>query len=293
MMMGDELKRRVLWAATVRNKTLAQRLEAARIGRFTHMTLFPIDVRRWEAEALTAREVRAMMQDSGIELLAMDPYGQWVPDFAFPSDYPDLLKSHFDFDEAEIFRMSETLEALEINLVEPFRGPWKRSYELPALVDAFGAFADRARDRGFVTTLEFMPLSFISDLELAWKIVSGANRPDTGICYDTWHFARSGSSLDLLASIPGEKIAEIQISDARAELAGDLITDLLHHRLLPGEGELNVAEQVRVLRQIGAYRSVGPEIFADRFDEMDHMTAGRLAGESLDQWSADELREVV
>jgi hypothetical protein len=46
--------RRVLWAANVRNKPFEERLTAARIGGFTHMSVFPIDWRGWTDQGLTA-----------------------------------------------------------------------------------------------------------------------------------------------------------------------------------------------------------------------------------------------
>lgn len=281
--MSDSI-RRVLWAATVRTKSLAERLEAATVGRFSHLTIFPSDFRRWEAEGLAPRDMRSMMRDADVRMLAIDPIGQWVPDFAFPSDYPELLRSHFEFDEADAYRMAEGLEAEEINLVEPFRARWARSYETAALAEAFNAFAERAAHEGYRTTLEFMPISGVRDFDTAWEIVRDCTVPGAGICFDTWHFARSGSRIEALEAVPGDWIAEVQISDARQAIEGDLINDLLHHRLLPGEGELPVAAIVSALRRIGGYRSVGPEIFSDVFDAMSATEAGRRAGASLDQW---------
>ncbi len=40
------------------------------------------------------------------------------------------------------------------------------------------------------------------------------------------------------------------------------------------------------LKRIGAYKSVGPEIFSDAMDALDATEAGRKAGASLDRWTA-------
>lgn len=43
--------RRVLWAASLRTKSLDDRLAAAQAGGFAHMSVFPIDWRNWTARA--------------------------------------------------------------------------------------------------------------------------------------------------------------------------------------------------------------------------------------------------
>jgi sugar phosphate isomerase/epimerase len=280
------IERRVQWAATVRTKQLQERVASAAAVGFTHLTLFPSDVSRWEDEGMPLTTMKSIMADGGVKLLAIDPYGQWIPDFSFPADYPEMLRAHFDFNEQDVFRMAEELGAEEVNVVEPIRGPWRRTYAPGALADAFGTFADRARSRGLVTTLEFMPISSVPDLSTAWDIVSSASRADAGICFDTWHFVRSNSSLELLAEIPGEQIIEIQLADGAEEpVDGDLIKDLLHFRDAPGDGSFPIAEIVSTLKHIGAYRSVGPEIFSDAYDAMSCDEAMSRAATSLDRWS--------
>jgi hypothetical protein len=46
--------RRVLWAANVRTKPLAERIEAAKIGGFTHMSMFPIDYKSMLDQGMTS-----------------------------------------------------------------------------------------------------------------------------------------------------------------------------------------------------------------------------------------------
>jgi sugar phosphate isomerase/epimerase len=165
--------RRVLWAASLRTKPLAERLDAAKAGGFSHMSVFPIDWRRWTEAGLNGAAIRSMLRDAGVRVLAVDPFVQWVPDFSMPAEYPADYRSFIDFSEAEILQIAEELEAETVNYVEGLGQP----FETAALADAFGDFADRAGDRGLKTTLEFMPISSIPDLQAGWTIVEQADVP--------------------------------------------------------------------------------------------------------------------
>lgn len=280
---ADEPERRVLWAANVRTKPLDERLAAARVGGFTHMSVFPIDWRGWTASGLAPAEIRRRFRDAGVRVLAIDPFVQWTPGFALPEGYPPEYLGFIDFSEEAVLRIAEELEAEGVNCVEGLGQPHERA----ALVDALGGLADRAATRGLRVTLEFMPISSIPDLHAGWDIVSAVARPNVGLCFDTWHYFRSDPAPELLATIPADRVFEVQLADATRALQGrDLTDDLLRFRRLPGEGELDIAGVAASLKAMGAWRSVGLEIFADAFDALDAVEVGRRCGENLTAWSS-------
>jgi sugar phosphate isomerase/epimerase len=278
---GPAAVRRVLWAANVRNKSLADRIVAAQVGGFTHMSLFPIDYRVWRQQGLSAVQIRAQLRSGGVKILAVDPFVQWTPGFATPKGYPADYVSFIDFSEAQVLEMAQEVEAEAVNCVEGLG----QAHPMAALVDHLGRFADRAHERGLRVTFEFMPISSVPDLAAGWALVSGANRANLGLCFDTWHYFRSKPDDALLLTIPGAKVFEIQLADAMLALQGrDLTDDLLRFRRLPGEGELPIGRVVPLLKQSGAWRSVGPEVFADAMDALDAREAGRRCGASTTRW---------
>jgi hypothetical protein len=98
---------------------------------------------------------------------------------------------------------------------------------------------------------------------------------------------RSTPDDTLLATIPPAKVIEIQLADATLALQGrDLTDDLLRFRRLPGEGELPITRVVSVLKRMGAWRSVVPEVVADAMDALDAREAGRRCGASTERWLA-------
>jgi 4-hydroxyphenylpyruvate dioxygenase len=275
--------RRVLWAANVRSKPFPERIAAAQAGAFKHMSMFPIDYRRLLDGGMTDAAVKAMVRDSGIKVFACDPFVQWAPDFAIPDGYPADYVAFIAHDEAFLYRMAETLEADTVNCVE---GLGMR-HEPAALTDALGAFALRARAKGLGVAFEFMPISSVTDLEAAWRIVEPLGGEGVRLTFDTWHYFRSRPDPALLAAIPADRIGEIQLADADRELRGATLTeDLLRFRKLPGEGSFDIGGVTDILKAAGAWRSVGPEVFADAMDALDAEEAGRRAGASLDRWIA-------
>jgi sugar phosphate isomerase/epimerase len=273
--------RKVLWAANVRTKPLTERLIAAKIGGFTHISIFPIDYRTWRNQGVSPQQMRQQIKAAGIRVLAIDPFVQWVPNFVVPTAYPADYRGFIDFNEAQILEIAQELEAEAINCVEGLGQPYARE----VLVEHFAGFADRAKARGLRVTLEFMPISSIQDLSAGWAIVQAANRSNAGLCFDTWHYFRSKPDDALLQSIPGKHIFEVQLADALIALQGkDITEDLLRFRRLPGQGELPLARIVPILKSIGAWRSVGPEVFADSMDALNATEVGRQAGQSLLSW---------
>jgi sugar phosphate isomerase/epimerase len=275
--------RRVLWAANLRTRPLADRLEAAAASGFTHMSMFPIDFRLLLDSGMGAAAIGQQIRASGVRVHVCDPFVQWVPDFAIPSGYPPDYVAFIAHDEDFLYRMAEAVGAEAVNCVEGLGRP----YEPAALSDALGEFALRARRRGLSTAFEFMPISSVPDLAAGWRIVAPLESAGVGLTFDTWHYFRSRPDPALLATIPPARILEVQLADAMLALRGASLTeDLLRFRMLPGDGELDIAGVVAILRRIGAWRSVGPEVFADAMDALAPQEAARRAARSLDRFLA-------
>lgn len=128
----------------------------------------------------------------------------------------------------------------------------------------YAAIAARAEAAGKVLGLEFLPWTGIPTLAAANEICVDAG-PAAGILLDTWHWLRQpgGPDLDLLRSLPGERITSVQLSDAPAEPAHDVEPEAMTARLLPGEGVVDYAPIWDALDHIGATPVVAVEVLSD------------------------------
>lgn len=271
-------KRRVFWAANVRTKPFADRLAAAVAGQFSEMSIFPIDVKTFTEGGLSMSQLRQSAENKGVRISVLDPYAMWVPDTT-PAPWATASDVAFvDFTEDDIFRMAEGLGVESINLIETFGNP----VDTEAAAEKMAKLARRCAGYGYRIQLEFMPFSGINNLAKAWDIVRLADEPNAGLTFDTWHYFRSTIDDYLLKTIPGDKIFQVQFADAKWALNGTLVNDLLHYRLLPGDGDFPLTGLADLLTDIGGHSAVGVELFSDWIDSLDAPEAGKRIAQSLD-----------
>ncbi len=117
----------------------------------------------------------------------------------------------------------------------------------------------------------------VSDFELSWEIVQRADRANLGVCIDAFHVLANcglnGTNFDALATIPGERIAFVQLSDflwKAVRTPEERIETARHLRVFPGEG-VHSAELSRMIRMIdrSGYRGDWSfEVFNDDYLQM-------------------------
>jgi len=107
-------------------------------------------------------------------------------------------------------------------------------------------------------------------------LVRAADRPNGGLVFDSWHFFRGEPQFDVLETIPGDRIFQIQLDDAPAKPEGPLRQET-QHRLLPGDGELDLVTAIRTLHRIGALHWVGPEVISPQLAALPVLDAATLA----------------
>jgi len=117
----------------------------------------------------------------------------------------------------------------------------------------------------------------VSDFELSWEIVQRADRANLGVCIDSFHVLANcglnGTDFDALATIPGERIAFVQLSDflwKAVRTPEERIETARHLRVFPGEG-VHSAELSRMIRMIdrSGYRGDWSfEVFNDDYVQM-------------------------
>jgi sugar phosphate isomerase/epimerase len=155
----------------------------------------------------------------------------------------------------EALRMCEALGVTSLSAIATASS----DVPVPELPSYFARLCDRAAGFGARVHLEFIPFTIVRTLRTAWELVRAAGRPNGGLVFDTWHFFRGEPQFDVLETIPGDRIFCVQLDDAPAKPQGALRQET-SHRLLPGDGELDLVAAVRALHRIGALTWVGPEV---------------------------------
>lgn len=114
--------------------------------------------------------------------------------------------------------------------------------------DQFAALVEMAEARGLKATIEFAPGLAIATLGDALALVRRIDRPDFRVLVDAMHFFRSGGTSAELAALDPDLIGYAQLCDVpRVATEPDYAREASFERLVPGEGELPLAEFVAAL----------------------------------------------
>jgi sugar phosphate isomerase/epimerase len=272
--------KRVLWSWVVnRQPRLEDQVVTAAAGGFDVLTV-PYRLYRTSLDAgITAQEMRSAARSRGVVLDFLDGVMSWAP-VRWGPEVGDFVKQAFAFSVDQALEMCGALGLTTIVAASAFD---VGAVSLPDLIEAFAAFCDRAAEAGVWVDLEPVPMSGIPTLDLAWQIVNGANRANSGIMFDTWHFQRGDPDLELVASIPAGRIVNVQLVD------GDLHPkwanpwdEGLHGRYLPGEGDLPLLEILATLTHHHPIGTIGPEGVSDEVATLAPAELGARAGRSTD-----------
>jgi sugar phosphate isomerase/epimerase len=140
--------------------------------------------------------------------------------------------------------------------------------------------AEAAGRAGASVAVEFLPWTGLPDLPSVWELVEPLG--EIGLILDTWHWLRQpgGGDFELLASIPPERIALVQLSDAPVVASGELFEETMQQRLLPGDGAVDFGAVLGCLGSEGARPLIALEMFNPGF-VAEHGAAG--AGRAMRQ----------
>jgi sugar phosphate isomerase/epimerase len=118
------------------------------------------------------------------------------------------------------------------------------------LIDSFAAFCDLAGRYGLGADLEFMPWTDAKDFAQAARIIRRTGRNNAGMLVDPFHFSRSRSRIEDIATIPPSRFHFMQFCDVPAAIPptmDEILAEARGERLFPGEGGVDLVGLLRAL----------------------------------------------
>lgn len=267
-------RREVLWSGTVRPSSIEERIDAAAANGYRALSLSPMDYARAGENPARARELSRIAADRGVAITILDGIATWYP---FPP--PRRPAPVLDFDTERVFAIAEAFGTSFLSAIPMFDAP----LDVDALAEHFARLCDGAAGRGIRVQLEPIPFPPVRDLATGWEIVRRANRPNGGLVLDTWHFFKGRPDFDVLASIPGERVFGVQVSDGLLANVQSLVQDTFRHRRQPGSGEFDLLRFLRTIETTGAVANFGPEILSVDREAREPADAARAAAASIDR----------
>lgn len=116
------------------------------------------------------------------------------------------------------------------------------------------------REEGIRPTFEYISFfQSVHTLKQAWEIVQRSGEDDATLILDAFHNWNSESTLEDLREIPLDKISHYHIDDAAQGKGPGSQTD--PDRVMIGDGQIDLAAEIEVLREIGYDGTVSLELF--------------------------------
>lgn len=246
----------VLCAGSLAQVGLFERCRAAAHAGFTAVSLFLSDLDQARAAGHSDADIRAMLEGHGLAVAELDPLLSWVEGSGVTAGGDGAAFAGYS--EGDFLRAADTFGARSINAALFATEPVPHEQ----LVAGFAGVCDRAKQHGLLVHLEFMPFSQVCDVDSALSIVEEAGRDNGGLMFDVWHHFRGGRS-DATLRRAAPRITATQLDDAPSEAEANLVVETLHRRLLPGEGDADVAGLIRLLDDGGCTAPLGVEVFQD------------------------------
>ncbi len=249
-----------------------QQVEVASAAGFDSITTWPNIWRHAQRkDGLSFADMRSMLDDHGLVLTDVDACSDWAPPSTGEGVGPRMAATRHDFFEA-----CEALGGTTAVAVYSSDAPMVFDRD----VAAFAQLCDDAAQHGLRIALEFVAFMQLSDVATAWRIVETAGRANSGLVVDIGHHVRSTHDDAALRAVPPERIFTVQLNDGPAIAPADLADEAMWHRLMPGEGEFDTAQFLRLLAEMGVSASVGPELNV-LIDANQSRLPGELAAEMM------------
>jgi sugar phosphate isomerase/epimerase len=234
-------------------------------------------------ETRTLREVKTILDDTGLRYLELEFLWEWFLD---PAD-----ERRRDSDETRKL-LWDAAAALDAHHVKVGNIPGT-PFPLDELSDRYAELcADAAEHHGSRVVYEFMPFDVnVHDLDSALAVVEGADAPNGGLAIDTWHMSKLGIAPDDLRRVAPRHLGWVELSDGLYESMPDLIEETINHRRLPGDGEFPIRDYVAVCREVGYDGPWGIEVLSEELRNLpiDQIFQRAYATASA-QLSADQER---
>ncbi len=268
----------VLAWGTVRPASFADRVAAAATAGFPAIGLAVPDYLALRAAGWTDRAMLDLLAEHGVRIDEVEVlFGFHAP--TGPADLPGRPGLVYADPEIErtAFHLADVFGVRRAQAV----GTLDDRPLGPEVAEAFAALCDRAGAHGMDIALEFVPYSSVKDLRTALAIVEEADRPNGGLCIDTWHFFRGDPDLEALAAVPAGRIQMVQVNDGPAAPDDpDRMVDAVHGRRCPGEGDFDLAAFVDALDRPGVAPAISVEVYSDALHRRSSAEAARRAHDS-------------
>jgi sugar phosphate isomerase/epimerase len=152
--------------------------------------------------------------------------------------------------------------------------------DVPRMTEAFAPLCGQAAERGTNVLFEMLPAQFsrAPSLDHVLAITRGAGAANGGIMLDNLHLLRSGIGSDeIVRKLKASDLLGVEINDGTLAMPLHLQDSVVNKRLLPGDGEFDIAAFLQALWSVGYDGPIGVEVLNEYIRKWDLKTAATEA----------------
>lgn len=247
---------------------LIEKIKVASQAGFEGIELWNDDLSDYVRSGGSLRDVRNALDDYGLVVPTVIHIGGWLDTEG--DEYKEAL---------EVARRKMD-QAVQIGAARIIAGPPAGPVDLDRAGERYRELLAIGRSIGVLPAMEFLGfVDGVHTIKAAWEIVTRADDPDGTIVLDPFHIFRGGSPIEDINLVPGDRIAVFHFNDAPGEKPrleqGD------GDRVMPGDGILPLADELRMVRENGFRGAVSLELFNAALWEKKPLEVARLGIEKM------------
>lgn len=229
---------------------IGERVESAARAGYAGMGFWHADLAHLKA-TIGLGELRSILQANGIDEIEVE----WLNDWYGSGE----VRAASDESRALLLEAAEVLGARHIKVSDL----GNEGVPLDKMIEEFAILCAQAAERGTNVLFEMLPADFSSlpSLDLVLALTRGAGAANGGVMLDNLHIQRTGTPFsDIAVKLAPTDLIGVEINDGALARPADFMASVIHRRLLPGDGEFDIAGFMHAVWAAGYDGPVGVEV---------------------------------
>jgi sugar phosphate isomerase/epimerase len=263
------------------------RVEIAAKAGFTALGFWHADIIEVRKK-YNFREMKRILDDNGITQIEVE----WLLDWFCT----DQRRAASDETRELLLDAAEGLGARHIKIGDLGND----CADVPLMTEEFGRLCRQAAERGTNVLFEMLPAAFsrAPSLDQVLTICRGSGARNGGIMLDNLHLQRTGTQpADIVSKIGPDIPLGVEINDGTLAVPVNFLDSVVNKRLLPGDGEFDIAAFLHAVWTQGYDGPIGVEVLNEYIRKWSLETAAteafaktrRIVMTAREKWEAAQL----
>lgn len=257
-------------ASTIRPTPLLQQIEVAAKAGFKGIELWHDAIDHFISDGGSMGDIQHCLQNNGLS----------VPTTIYLGDWFDATECQLVTVMDECKRRME--QAVFLGAPHVIAGPPSGKADPNIGAQRYRELLNLGRELGTAPSMEFLGfVDQVNTIEEALHILELANHPKGTTVLDPFHIFRGGGSVNSIRKLAAHQIAVCHFNDTPS--CPERIQQHDHHRVMPGDGHLELNTYLDQLKAIGYQGWLSLELFSEHYWKQDPFDVAKIGMEKMRQ----------